>query len=92
MDGVTLEVPRILQESAGGRARIDLEADRLDAVCEEIRRKWPVLATHLFTEAGELRPHVLLLHNDRITRGMPEPEVPLAAGDRLEIVQAVSGG
>ena len=51
-----------------------------------------MLATHVFTEAGELRPHVLVLHNDRLVPRTPGPELPLAAGDRLTIVQAVSGG
>lgn len=92
MPRVILEVPRILSESAGGRARFELEADSLGAACEAIRREWPTLATHVFTEAGELRPHVLLLHNDALASRTPGDDVPLAPGDRLEIVQAVSGG
>lgn len=92
MARVTLEVPRILRESVGGRASLELDADRLDVACEAIRREWPNLATHVFTEAGDIRPHVLLLHNDRLTRGDAEGELRLAEGDRLEIVQAVSGG
>lgn len=92
MARVTLEVPRILRESVDGRASLELDADRLDAAREEIGRQWPKLATHLFTDAGDLRPHVLLLHNDRLTRRNDAGGVPLADGDRLEIVQAVSGG
>lgn len=92
MARVTLEVPRILRESVDGRASLELDADRLDAAGEAIRRQWPKLATHLYTDAGELRPHVLLLHNDQLTRRGAAGRVPLADGDRLEIVQAVSGG
>lgn len=97
MARVTLEVPRILRESVDGRSSLELDADRLDAdrldaAREAIRRQWPKLATHLFTDAGELRPHVLLLHNDRLTRRDAAGRLPLADGDRLEIVQAVSGG
>lgn len=90
MASVTIEIPRVLRESAGGRARLELEADRLGAACARLRADWPVLATHVFTESGALRPHVLLLLNDRLTGG--DPDAPLAAGDRLAIVQAVSGG
>jgi len=89
---VTLEVPRLLRDSTDGRSSLDLEADRLDAVREAIRERWPVLATHVWAETGELRPHVLLLHNDRLTRGTDPREILLADGDRLAIVQAVSGG
>ena len=92
MPRVTLEVPGLLREAAGGDARLELDADGLDGACRAIRGRWPVLATHVFAESGALRPHVLLLHNDRLpARPAPGP-VPLGAGDRLRIVQAVSGG
>ena len=89
---VTLTVPRILRDSADGAPTLELGAERLEAVREEIRRRWPALATHVFTEEGELRPHVLLLHNERLLRELPPDDVALSDGDRLEIVQAVSGG
>lgn len=92
MAQVTLEVPRMLRDCIDGRPAVGFDADRLDSVAEAIRIRWPVLATHVFTEAGDLRPHVLLLHNDRMTRWMPRLDVRLADGDRLAIVQAVSGG
>ncbi len=92
MAQITLEVPRMLRDCIDGRPAVEIETERLDTVADAIRRRWPVLATHVFTEAGDLRPHVLLLHNDRMTRWMPRLDVPLADGDRLAIVQAVSGG
>lgn len=92
MGRVSLELPRLLRDSVDGRSRLELEAGDLDDVRAEIRRRWPVLATHVFTETGELRPHVLLLHNDRLTPRTELGDVALATGDRLEIVQAVSGG
>lgn len=92
MARVSLDVPRVLRDSVDGRARLDLEADRLDGLAAEIRRRWPTLATHVFTEAGELRPHVLLLHDDRLLPRGPLGGTRLTDGDRLEIVQAVSGG
>lgn len=92
MTRVTVDLPRILRESAGDASRLELEADSLEAAREEIRRRWPALATHLFAETGALRPHVLLLHNDRLLERGEVGEVPLAEGDRLEVLQAVSGG
>ena len=92
MTAVTLEVPRMLRDCTAGRASVEIEADRLDAVGGAIRSHWPLLATHVFAESGELRPHVLLLHNDRLVLRGPPDDVRLEAGDRLTIVQAVSGG
>jgi len=89
---VTLEIPRILRDSVGGRSSLELAAADLDGAREEIRREWPTLATHVFTDSGGFRPHVLLLHNDRLLARAPADDLPLAPGDRLEIVQAVSGG
>ena len=92
MGRVTVELPRILLDCTDGRSPIEVDADRLETAFAAIRERWPVLAIHVFTEAGELRPHVLVLHNDRLVPRAPRPELPLAAGDRLTIVQAVSGG
>lgn len=92
MPHVTIEIPRILRESAGGRTRLELDAESLEAARRELRAKWPVLATHVFAETGGLRPHVLLLHNDQLALWRNDAEVRLRPGDRLEILQAVSGG
>ncbi len=92
MTTVTLEVPGLLRDCTDGRARLDLEASDLDAARDAIRRDWPVLATHVFAEGGALRPHVLLFHNDELAEWAPGSGAPLGPGDRLTIVQAVSGG
>jgi sulfur carrier protein ThiS len=92
MAHVTLEVPRILRDCTAGESRVDLDAEELESAAQAIRNRWPLLATHVFTEAGELRPHVLILHNDRLVPRPPGRDLRLADGDRLAIVQAVSGG
>jgi hypothetical protein len=92
MARVTLEVPRILRDCTDGRAQVELDADRFDSAFEAIREGWPVLATHVFAETGALRPHVLLLHNDQLTARELPLDAPLAPGDRLTLIQAVSGG
>ena len=92
MARVTLEVPRLLRDCTAGESRVDLDAEGLESAREAIRSRWPLLATHVFTEAGELRPHVLILHNDRLLPRAPRQGLRLVAGDRLTIVQAVSGG
>jgi sulfur carrier protein ThiS len=92
MAQVTLEVPRLLRDCTAGEPKVGLDAESLDGAFEAIRKGWPLLATHVFTESGELRPHVLVLHNDQLLSREPRPDLRLAAGDRLAIVQAVSGG
>ena len=92
MPEVTLSVPRLLSDCVEGRTRLSLEAATVAGAFEQIRRQWPTLATHVFTEAGVVRPHVLVLHNGKATRWMSDLGVPLSPGDELTVLQAVSGG
>ena len=93
-DGVaiTLEVPRILSDSTGGQRELPMRAVTVESALERIRSDWPVLATLVLDEAGRVREHVLILHNGKLTRYWKSLDVPLSEGDRLQIVQAVSGG
>lgn len=92
MAEVTLEVPALLSDATDGATRLSLSADRLSTALVELRQRWPVLATHVLNDAGELRPHVLLLLNGQCTRWLTTPDADLSPGDRLTILQAVSGG
>ena len=93
-DGVeiTLEVPRILCDTTGGRREVSLCAVTIESALRGLREKWPILSTLVLDEAGAVRQHVLILHNGKLTRYWKTLDVPLKAGDRLQIVQAVSGG
>lgn len=87
-DQVVLEVPALLSDSVGGAASVSLRARSIRDAAAEVKQRWPVLATLVFSQAGEVRPHVLLLRNGKVLRG----DADLQAGDRLTILQAVSGG
>ena len=89
---VTLEVPRILCDTTAGKREVKLEAATLEAALREIRSRWPLLGTHVFDESGAVRQHVLILHNGKLTKYLKSLDIPLRAGDRVQIVQAVSGG
>ena len=89
---VRLEVPRLLSDCTDGETALQLWAGTLEEAFGEVRRRWPMLALHIFEESGALRPHVLVLYNGRATRWMPSLDTPLREGDELQIVQAVSGG
>jgi molybdopterin synthase sulfur carrier subunit len=46
----------------------------------------------LYTESGELRKHVLIFYNDQSLAWLDRLDIPLQAGDRIMVFQAVSGG
>ena len=59
---------------------------------EAAYRRVPALRHHLCEEDGRFRGHVLCFVNDVNARGLKSMELPLAKGDRIAIVQAISGG
>ena len=92
MARVTFELPSLLEPIAAGRRRIELEADTIAAALAALTRDLPALSAQLFDESGQFREHVLCLHNGRNTRWLASLEHPLADGDVLTVMQAVSGG
>lgn len=92
MAAVMLEVPKVLADCTGGEVKLPIEAPTIAEAFALVRRQWPTLGTHVFDEAGNVRPHVLILHNGRATRWGVDLSTPLAPGDNLQVIQAVSGG
>src|SRR5438552_1918675 len=94
MSSVSIEVsvPTILRDCTGGRDSVAIAATTLAEALVRLRETYPLLRVHLYDEAERLRPHVLLFYNGESTRWLERLDVPLQPGDRLEILQAVSGG
>ncbi|HEX5136593.1 MAG TPA: MoaD/ThiS family protein [Planctomycetota bacterium] len=92
MAKVTIELPSMLGNVLGGLRRVEARGDTWRDALEDAFHRLPALRVHVFDEAGALRRHVLCFVNDVNTRfgeGVPER---LADGDRITIMQAVSGG
>lgn len=91
MARLTLGVPGLLRECVGGGARAPLEATTAAQARERMVSTYPLLGVHVFDEQGRLREHVFLALNGRRLRD-GDLETPLSDGDRIDVVQAVSGG
>jgi molybdopterin converting factor small subunit len=92
MAKVTIELPSMLGSVLGGVRRVEATGDTWQHALEDAFRKLPALRVHVLDETGALRRHVLCFVNDVNTRfgeGAPER---LRDGDRITIMQAVSGG
>lgn len=88
---VDIELPMLLKDVLGDSS-FSVTASNLRGAFEQIVKNYPQLGVHLFSESGELRQHVLCFHNEKNTRWLDNLDVPVAAGDRLLFMQAVSGG
>ncbi len=89
---IEVSVPSMLRECTGGVTLFHLEAETLQEALERLLDEHPLLRLHLYDERGVQRPHVLLYYNDDNIKWLDSLEVPITTGDRLTVLQAVSGG
>lgn len=86
----TVRLPRILEPAVGPVREVEVRGATVQEALADLCVQHPALEVRLFDEAGRLRRHVACVHNGRTTR-LTDPE-PLADGDELTILPAVSGG
>ncbi len=92
MATVTIELPSLLETIVGVR-EFCVNASTVGDALTQAAVRYPALGLHLFDEAGDLRRHVVCYHNAYSTRWSDDGMLrPLAPGDTLIILQAVSGG
>ena len=68
--------------------RLDIEAATVLGAIDEIDAQWPGLRDRLVGEGPTLRPHIHT-YVDGERSGL---DAPLAAGSRLDVIAAISGG
>ncbi len=89
---IEVTIPSLLADCAGGRRTFPLEAATLAEALERMLEVHPRLRPHLYDEALRPRKHVLFFYNDDNLATIADRNRPLRPGDRLLILQAVSGG
>lgn len=89
---VEVSVPSMLKECTGGVTLFHLDAETLAEAVHRLVEEYPLLRLHLYDETGAQRPHVLLYYNDENIKWLATLNFPLKHGDRLTVLQAVSGG
>lgn len=92
MASVTVALPSLLEPATGGVREMTARGETLRDVFADLLEREPRLRPHLFDEAGELRQHVLCFLNGTNTRWLDGLDGPVADGDVVLFMQAVSGG
>lgn len=92
MASVTVALPSLLEPVTGGVRELRASGRTLQDVFEDLLKREPRLKPHLFDESGQLREHVLCFHNGVNTRWLDGWKRPVADGDTVLFMQAVSGG
>ena len=89
---ITVHIPTTLRDCCGGASELALPATSLRAVLAELERRHPALHRSICDDAGTVRRHVNLFVNTNHMRDRNGLDTPLAPGDVVTILPAVSGG
>lgn len=93
MARVRVLLPSLLSSIAAVPRERTVEARTVRGAIDALFEGCPALKFHLVAEDGRFRQHVLCYVNDTDTRWIPDlAAAPVADGDVLRFVQAVSGG
>jgi MoaD family protein len=94
---VRVTIPQALRSLCGGdaplhNAEICIPARDVRELLAELARRHPQVHVRVCDERGDPRPHINVFVNDDHVRARAGLDTPLAAGDLVTILPAVSGG
>ena len=89
---VTLRIPTPLRPYTDGVSEINVQGGKVSEALNELTAQYPAIATHIFTETGELRSFVNLFLNEEDVRHLQGVETEIKEGDRLMIIPSIAGG
>jgi len=88
---VRVAIPPELRPLCGGRAELCVIAHDVRELLAQLARQHPQVHVRICDERGDPRPHINVFVNaDLCARA--ELDIPLAVGDLVTILPAVSGG
>lgn len=82
-------IPSQLQSYCGGASRVDAAGATIEAVLDDLDRRFPGLKFRVIDEQDRVRPHMRLYVGREAARDIRRP---LGAGEELMIFGALSGG
>lgn len=89
---VTVTVSSPLRVFCGADAELNLRAASLRQLLDELARSHPKLYRSVCDETGRVRRHVNVFVNDKHMSDRGGLDAPLASGDVVTLLPAVSGG
>jgi molybdopterin synthase sulfur carrier subunit len=89
---ITVFIPGVLREYCGGASEIAMSAATVRAALDDLERRHPSLYVCICDETRAVRRHVNIFVNIANVRDGEGVATPLAPGDVVTILPAVSGG
>lgn len=84
-----VRIPTPLRSYTAQRTRVEATGATVAEVMADLDRQFPGIAFRVIDEQRRLRTHMKIFVNDESVR---ELTTPVAEGDELTIMQALSGG
>jgi len=92
---ITVVLPSVLQQLAGGQSLLTTPADgavTVASLLDAVTGDYPVLARRIRDETGALRRYVNIYVNGDEVRRLNGLDTEVAAGQEVVIIQSVAGG
>ncbi|HRA00971.1 MAG TPA: molybdopterin-synthase adenylyltransferase MoeB, partial [Thermoflexales bacterium] len=89
---ISIRIPTPLRAHTAGAKQVSLEAGTVAQALDALAALYPSLKTHLFDDAGKLRPFVNVYVGDEDVRYLNGMETALPDGAALSIIPGVAGG
>jgi sulfur-carrier protein len=89
---ITIQVPAALRQYCDGATDLPVSAPNVRAALEALERDHPKVYRNVCDETGTVRRHLAVFVNASHVRDRDGLDTPLAPGDVVFILAAVSGG
>jgi molybdopterin converting factor small subunit len=89
MAAIKISLPTPLISYTSGAREVEAQGATLDALLNDLDRQYPGIRFRMFDEQGRGRPHIKVFVNSELER---DTAAPIAEGDEVLIVAALSGG
>ena len=89
---VKVRIPTPLQKLTQDRAEVEVNAQTIRGLIDELDRTYPGIKNRICDEAGNVRRFVNIFLNEEDMRFLQKEKTSLKDGDEVSIVPAIAGG
>jgi len=89
---VLVRIPTPLRAMTKGSAEVQVTADNVSGLIQDLERQYPGMRDRLVEESGELRRFINIYVNQEDIRFLQGEKTALKQGDEVAIVPAIAGG
>jgi molybdopterin synthase sulfur carrier subunit len=89
---VLVRIPTPLRSLTKGQAEVQVAADNVADLIDDLEKQFPGIKERLVDEGGEVRRFINFYVNEEDVRFLQGSKTALKVGDQVSIVPAIAGG